>query len=204
MKITLSELRAIIREAAKSVSKDGAWKPQKFEDTGSWASPIREEEEEDLEEKSEVQPRKYSRAENMEYKRTSETADGNLYARQGAANMGPFTEGMLRQVIRGMVREEIGKRPQRAPRVRPTGNIWEDLSRTVTEASSGHCNCESTKCDHGGMDDWKPCKRPPGSKKAMYVGALCDKCAANMPKEYMLPAGGASTGPSSGVRSRSK
>lgn len=56
--------------------------------------------------------------------------------------------------------------------------------------AAGRCNCENAKCtDHKAG----ACPRPGGSKKAMYVGALCDQCAAKMDPKFLQqesPVGG--------------
>lgn len=45
------------------------------------------------------------------------------------------------------------------------------------------CNCENTLCrECKGLG----CKALAGKRKAMYVGALCNSCAFNMPPKYML------------------
>jgi hypothetical protein len=58
------------------------------------------------------------------------------------------------------------------------------LMETEAPAGAGRCNCENLNCDHGEA----PCKSPAGKRKAMYVGALCDRCASKMPSKYMQEA----------------
>lgn len=50
------------------------------------------------------------------------------------------------------------------------------------EKLASRCNCENSECSHKAGD----CKNEAGSRKAMYVGALCDHCAKRMPEKYML------------------
>ena len=49
------------------------------------------------------------------------------------------------------------------------------------EKIASRCNCENSKCNHEAGD----CKNQAGSKKALYVGAICDHCAKHMPEKYM-------------------
>lgn len=49
------------------------------------------------------------------------------------------------------------------------------------QENQGRCNCENTVCKHPPAG----CQTPAGSRKAMYIGAICDGCAAVMPAEYM-------------------
>lgn len=51
------------------------------------------------------------------------------------------------------------------------------------QESVGRCNCENSMCK---SHEAAACPMPAGSRRAMYVGSLCDECAANMPAEYML------------------
>lgn len=46
------------------------------------------------------------------------------------------------------------------------------------------CNCENKHCHVcQGLGCWVPA----GNRKALYVGALCNGCAEQMPAKYMLP-----------------
>jgi hypothetical protein len=47
-----------------------------------------------------------------------------------------------------------------------------------------NCNCESLKCS---VCQGNGCSLLAGKQVAMYVGALCDGCAQQTPKEYMKP-----------------
>jgi hypothetical protein len=47
------------------------------------------------------------------------------------------------------------------------------------------CNCNSTLCDHHGKDGF--CFNQADSVKMTDVGSICDECAANIPKQYLLP-----------------
>lgn len=57
---------------------------------------------------------------------------------------------------------------------------------------SMRCNCESILCPwHGetveGAGRSRACPFAPSEIKALYVGYICDRCAAFMPKEYLFP-----------------
>lgn len=62
-------------------------------------------------------------------------------------------------------------------------NFVDKICKLATEFEklAHRCNCENSKCSHEPGD----CKNKAGDKKAMYVGAICDSCAANMPDKYM-------------------
>ena len=55
--------------------------------------------------------------------------------------------------------------------------------QAAAEHEAQECNCESNKCAHHGLN-WCPNKA--GSKRAIYVGPICDLCADGMPKEYLV------------------
>ncbi len=65
-------------------------------------------------------------------------------------------------------------------------SVSERIANLQIEAkthSHKRCNCENAKCtDHEAGE----CKVSAGKQRAMYVGALCDGCAKDTPKEYLL------------------
>lgn len=46
------------------------------------------------------------------------------------------------------------------------------------------CNCENSKCR---VCRGRGCRREATKSRAMYIGAICNGCASEMPPEYMLP-----------------
>lgn len=107
MKMRLEELKAIIKEAVKEIKNE-------IDLDKSWASPLQADTEgkkgrDGFEEPSD--PSGYTKSSTGDFsERLSNLGDGNLYQRQGAANMGPFTsESALRGFVRDfLVREAMG------------------------------------------------------------------------------------------------
>lgn len=104
------------------------------------------------ESKDEVEPVPMMADEKLDFSR--QTTDKGLYARQGAANFGPYTEEKaLRYVISQMIREtNVGaavvglQKPlcQHLYKVKPSQNIWERVM-AVTEATCGKCGQKITE-----------------------------------------------------------
>lgn len=55
------------------------------------------------------------------------------------------------------------------------------FAKNANEVHHKKCNCEREKCEHPAGK----CKNHAADKKAMYIGSICDECAAKMPKEYL-------------------
>lgn len=114
MKMTYRDIKKLVIEAAKEIKKDlgkdMSWASPKNSDTeGQKGRDGYVEEEED----PYCQPHGYKHGYATDFsERLSDcTEDGNLYKRQGNANMGPFTsESAVRAYIRDSILREMSKK----------------------------------------------------------------------------------------------
>jgi hypothetical protein len=122
MKMKLAELKAIIKEAVKEIKNE-------IDPDKSWATPLSADKEgkrgrDSFEERSD--PSGYTKSPTGDFsRRLSTLGDGNLYMRQGQANMGPFT---AESRVRAMVREFLVK--EHRIRIDESGP-WSALERYV-------------------------------------------------------------------------
>lgn len=88
MKMKLSELRGIVADVVSEARRKKPKKPKKTDDA------------------PDTQPHGYMSDPKLDFSRPLD--DENLYRRQGASNLGPYTsEGAIRLVIRQMISEAI-------------------------------------------------------------------------------------------------
>jgi len=80
--------------------------------------------------------------------------------------------------------DNAGMHEQAAEITNVLQKLAEQFAADDSKKSQKRCNCEQTACEK----KHKPgsCKNKAGNKKAMYIGSICDGCAAVMPEEYML------------------
>jgi hypothetical protein len=82
--------------------------------------------------------------------------------------------------------DNAGMHKQAAEVTEVLHKLAEQLSSQANEHKKHqkNCNCEQLAC--GKKHKPGSCKNKSGDKKAMYIGSICDDCAAVMPEEYML------------------
>lgn len=94
MELTVEELKEVIKNVLKSIKEEGQKGRDGYVD-------------------DDVQPNGFGTDENLDFSQdATRSKEGNLYKRQGAANMGPWTsESVLRAVVREMLKEEFNMKP---------------------------------------------------------------------------------------------
>jgi len=93
MELTIKDLQEVIKAVLKNIKEEG----EKGRDGYKF------------DEDEPIQPRGFSHSDSADY--TIPSQEGSRYKKQGSANFGPFTEGMLRTIVRATIKESITMKP---------------------------------------------------------------------------------------------